>query len=203
MDRNERLGAAAATMKDFVARTETFRTSAVKRVPTRSYTDPDQRKAEIELGVPPLAPTPASPAELPRPGDFKAMDAVGLPVLINRDKACTVRAFLNVCPHRGAPVASEGHGNCPRFTCKYHGWTFRQDGLADRRCRGKLVRRGRQGRAWPSRTACRRACGHDLRFAHARCADWISTASPAATSMISARWALPNGPARQPRDRGR
>src|SRR3546814_4966615 len=67
-------------------------------------------------------------AELPNPGDYKAMEAVGLPILINRDKAGKVRAFLNVCSHRGAPVAPEGHGNCARFTCKYHSWTFGQDG---------------------------------------------------------------------------
>ena len=65
---------------------------------------------------------------LPNPGDYKAMDAVGMPVLITRGKDGTVRAFLNVCSHRGAPLADEGHGNCPRFTCKYHGWTFGQDG---------------------------------------------------------------------------
>jgi phenylpropionate dioxygenase-like ring-hydroxylating dioxygenase large terminal subunit len=33
-----------------------------------------------------------------------------------------------VCSHRAAPVAAEGHGNCARFTCKYHGWTYGQDG---------------------------------------------------------------------------
>ena len=67
-------------------------------------------------------------AELPKSGDYKAMDAAGVPVLINRDKFGQVHAFLNVCAHRAAPVASEGHGNCARFTCKYHGWTYGQDG---------------------------------------------------------------------------
>lgn len=128
MDRNERIGAAAAKMRGYVESKQTFLTSAVKRVPARSYTDPDQWKAEMELVFRRLPLMLAFTAELPRPGDFKAMDVIGLPVLINRDKAGTVRAFLNVCPHRGAPVASEGHGNCPRFTCKYHGWTFGQDG---------------------------------------------------------------------------
>ncbi len=67
-------------------------------------------------------------AEMPNPGDYKAMDAAGLPVLISRDKSGAVNAFLNVCAHRGAPVADEGHGNCARFTCKYHSWTYGQDG---------------------------------------------------------------------------
>ena len=67
-------------------------------------------------------------AEMPKPGDYKAMDAVGMPILISRDKQGQVRAFLNVCAHRGAPVANDGHGNCSRFTCKYHGWTYGSDG---------------------------------------------------------------------------
>ncbi|OYU35514.1 SRPBCC family protein [Novosphingobium sp. PASSN1] len=128
MNRNERIGAAAAKMRGYVEQKQTFLTSAVKRVPARSYTDPDQWKAEMELVFRRLPLMLAFTAELPKPGDYKAMDVIGLPVLINRDKAGTVRAFLNVCPHRGAPVAGEGHGNCPRFTCKYHGWTFGPDG---------------------------------------------------------------------------
>lgn len=128
MNRNERIGAAAAKMRGYVEQKHTFLTSAVKRVPARSYTDPDQWKAEMELVFRRLPLMLAFTAELPKPGDYKAMEVVGLPVLINRDKTGAVRAFLNVCPHRGAPVASEGHGNCPRFTCKYHGWTFGQDG---------------------------------------------------------------------------
>ncbi|MBY0394279.1 MAG: Rieske 2Fe-2S domain-containing protein [Novosphingobium sp.] len=128
MERNERIGLAAQRMRTYVEQGQTFRTGAVKRVPARSYTDPDQWKAELELVFRRLPLMLAFTAELPRPGDYKAMDVIGLPVLINRDKAGTVRAFLNVCPHRGAPVADEGCGNCPRFSCKYHGWTFGQDG---------------------------------------------------------------------------
>ena len=58
-------------------------------------------------------------AELPKPGDFKAMDACGMPVLINRDKAGTVRAFLNVCAHRGAPLACRQRASAPlhRSSC--------------------------------------------------------------------------------------
>ncbi|MFN3424103.1 MULTISPECIES: SRPBCC family protein [Novosphingobium] len=128
MDRIERIGQVAEIMRDYVENKQTFLTDTTKRVPVRSYTDPDQWKAEMELIFKRVPLMLAFTAELPNPGDYKAMDAVGMPVLINRDKAGKVRAFLNVCSHRGAPVASEGHGNCPRFTCKYHGWTFGQDG---------------------------------------------------------------------------
>ena len=128
MDRIERIGEVAAIMRDYVENKQTFQTESTMRIPTQSYTDTDQWKAEMELVFKRVPLMLAFTAELPNPGDYKAMDAVGMPVLINRDKAGVVRAFLNVCSHRGAPVADEGHGNCPRFTCKYHGWTFGADG---------------------------------------------------------------------------
>ena len=128
MDRIERIGQVAEIMRDYVENKQTFLTDSTKRVPTRSYTDPDQWKAEMELIFKRVPLMLAFTAELPNAGDYKAMEAVGMPVLINRDKAGKVRSFLNVCSHRAAPVASEGHGNCPRFTCKYHGWTYGADG---------------------------------------------------------------------------
>jgi phenylpropionate dioxygenase-like ring-hydroxylating dioxygenase large terminal subunit len=123
-----KIGDAAAIMLDYVENKTTHQTDKVMRVPSRSYTDPDQWRAEMELVFKRVPLMLAFTAEMRNPGDFKAMDAVGMPVLINRDKAGKVRAFLNVCSHRGAPLASEGHGNCARFTCKYHGWTYGQDG---------------------------------------------------------------------------
>lgn len=123
----ERIGDVAEIMLDYVENKRTHQTDKVLRVPSRSYTDPDQWRAEIDLIFKRVPLMLAFTAEMPNPGDFKATDAVGLPVLISRDKAGTVHAFLNVCSHRAAPVA-EGTGNCSRFTCKYHGWTYGADG---------------------------------------------------------------------------
>lgn len=128
MDREEQIGNVAEIMRGYVETKTTFLTDKTMTVPARSYVDSDQWEAEIELIFKRVPLMLAFTAELPNPGDYKAMDAVGLPVLITRAKDGTVRAFLNVCSHRGAPVADMGHGNCPRFTCKYHGWTFGQDG---------------------------------------------------------------------------
>jgi phenylpropionate dioxygenase-like ring-hydroxylating dioxygenase large terminal subunit len=69
----------------------------------------------------------APSCELPRPGDYKAMDICGVPLLLSRQKDGSMGAFLNMCTHRGNPLAS-GSGNASRFTCSYHGWTFRADG---------------------------------------------------------------------------
>ncbi len=128
MDFVKRNGDVAEIMLDYVEHNTTFQTDKVMRVPSSSYTDPDQWQAEMELVFKRVPLMLAFSAEMSNPGDYKAMDAVGMPVLITRDKAGEVHAFLNVCSHRAAPVADQGRGNCSRFTCKYHGWTFGQDG---------------------------------------------------------------------------
>ncbi|NOW48029.1 phenylpropionate dioxygenase-like ring-hydroxylating dioxygenase large terminal subunit [Novosphingobium sp. SG751A] len=128
VDRRQRIGDVAEIMLDYVEHKTTYQAQSTARVRTASYTDPDQWKAEMELIFRRVPLMLGFTAEMPQPGDYKAMEAMGLPVLISRDKNGKVRAFLNVCSHRGAPVASEGRGNCARFTCKYHGWTYAPDG---------------------------------------------------------------------------
>ena len=65
---------------------------------------------------------------MPNPGDYKAMEVTGIPILITREKNNKVNAFRNVCTHRGAIVAQEGIGNKSRFSCPYHGWTYSNSG---------------------------------------------------------------------------
>lgn len=60
---------------------------------------------------------------LPRPGDYLTEDVAGMPVLLARGADGEVRAFANICRHRGAPVA-QGCGNSRAFVCPYHGWTY-------------------------------------------------------------------------------
>lgn len=128
MNREQRVGEVAGIMLDYVESGTTFQGDAVLRVPSASYTDPDQWRAEIDLVFRRLPLMLAFTAEMPEPGDCKALDALGLPILLSRGKDGRVRAFLNVCAHRGSPVAAEGLSKCARFTCKYHGWTYGLDG---------------------------------------------------------------------------
>ena len=60
---------------------------------------------------------------LPKPGDYLTEDVAGMPVLMTRGADGEVRAFANICRHRGAPVA-QGCGNARAFVCPYHGWTY-------------------------------------------------------------------------------
>lgn len=64
---------------------------------------------------------------LPGPGDYLAEEIAGVPVLLVRGSDRVVRAFANICRHRGAPVAS-GCGHARVFSCPYHGWTYTLEG---------------------------------------------------------------------------
>ena len=60
---------------------------------------------------------------LAKAGDYVTEDVAGMPVLMTRGADGGVRAFANICRHRGAPVAT-GCGNARVFTCPYHAWTY-------------------------------------------------------------------------------
>ncbi len=66
-------------------------------------------------------------AEVAEPGSFLATDAGGVPILVTRDKDGALRAFINVCRHRGA-VLTEGCGERATIQCHYHAWTYELDG---------------------------------------------------------------------------
>lgn len=145
--------AAAEALFNYVETNSTDQADAPMVLPASVYLDPDRWQREMDLIFKRLPLMLALSCEMPNPGDYKAMDALGLPVLLARGKDGKVRAFLNVCPHRGAPVARQGHGNCNRFTCIYHGWTFANDGrliaIADRKKFGDIDTSSRNLRELP------------------------------------------------------
>ena len=61
------------------------------------------------------------------PGQYRAIETVGGPVLIVRDEAGTLRAFANFCRHRGA-LLLEGCGTARKILCPYHAWSYRLNG---------------------------------------------------------------------------
>jgi nitrite reductase/ring-hydroxylating ferredoxin subunit len=72
-----------------------------------------------------------------KPGDYRADDHIGVPVFIVRGRDNKLRAFLNVCRHRGAKVA-RASGSARVFSCPYHAWTYELDGrvrgIPDEKC---------------------------------------------------------------------
>ena len=67
-------------------------------------------------------------SQIPQVGDFLSTYMGEDPVLVVRNSAGKVNAFLNVCRHRGNRVCRADTGNAASFTCSYHGWTYDNDG---------------------------------------------------------------------------
>src|SRR5690606_32638065 len=63
------------------------------------------------------------------PGDYLAFDAVGERALIVRGADGEVRAFHNICRHRGGRVVADDKGHCKNaLICPFHGWVYNLDG---------------------------------------------------------------------------
>lgn len=67
-------------------------------------------------------------SQIPEPGDFFTFDYGPESIIIARDRAGEVGAFLNVCRHRGSRVCTAKAGNTRVFACPYHAWTYELDG---------------------------------------------------------------------------
>src|SRR5206468_10095005 len=96
--------------------------------PVSAYVDParyERERVPLFRRLPLLV---GHASQLAEPGDFLTHDASGVPLLIVRDNIGTVRAFLNVCRHRGTRVEAAACGAKKAFVCPYHAWSYGRDG---------------------------------------------------------------------------
>ena len=103
-------------------------TQKIVEVPAKYYYDQDRWNSEIEKVFKRLPLVLGVSSELKKPGDYKALEVVGMPVIINRNSEGKLNAFLNICRHRGSSLVENGHGNSSHFRCPYHGWAYSDDG---------------------------------------------------------------------------
>jgi phenylpropionate dioxygenase-like ring-hydroxylating dioxygenase large terminal subunit len=66
--------------------------------------------------------------QLAQPGDFFTSTIGETPVVVTRAEDGALRAFANVCRHRGAIVVREEAGHRSTLQCHYHAWTYNLDG---------------------------------------------------------------------------
>ena len=96
----------------------------VMRQSVHAYLDQDRFEFESDRIFKHLPLALALGSELPGPDTYKAMDVMGVPVLLTRGTDGAARAFLNVCRHRGSPLCEPGAGSAQRLSCPYHAWTY-------------------------------------------------------------------------------
>ncbi|MGB1682171.1 MAG: aromatic ring-hydroxylating oxygenase subunit alpha, partial [Acidimicrobiales bacterium] len=97
--------------------------------PVSNYTDPNKLRDEIDVLFRHFPIALAHRSDLAEPGDFITHDDTGVPILVTRTETGAVKAYLNVCRHRGARIENEVCGHARRFTCPYHAWTYDLDGV--------------------------------------------------------------------------
>ena len=94
----------------------------------RFYTDPEIYRLEIEQIVMRNWVLAGHQSELAEPGDFKVINVADESAIIVRGQDGVIRAFANVCRHRGSLVCLEHSGNTRKFSCPYHGWVYDTEG---------------------------------------------------------------------------
>jgi phenylpropionate dioxygenase-like ring-hydroxylating dioxygenase large terminal subunit len=67
-------------------------------------------------------------SRIPNKGDYFLFKIGNEQIIVIRENADSVRAFFNVCRHRGSTICQAESGNAPRLVCPYHAWTFGLDG---------------------------------------------------------------------------
>ena len=98
-------------------------------LPARYFTDPALFNAEIERHFARGWMCVGRDEDSPSPGDFRLIEALGESLLLVRGDDLTLRAFFNVCRHRGTQLCEASRGRFTgRIQCPYHAWTYALDG---------------------------------------------------------------------------
>jgi choline monooxygenase len=97
-------------------------------LPNAAYTAPEFFEAERQKIFLAGWAFVAAGAELPGPGDVLPVTLAGLPLLLVRGRDGGIKAFHNVCRHRGVQLMPDKAAGCTSLTCRYHGWTYALDG---------------------------------------------------------------------------
>ena len=67
-------------------------------------------------------------SSLPKKGDSKPFDLLGIPIIILRDKQSKIRVFHNVCSHRGYKILQKKQKIKNVIRCPYHSWSYDMTG---------------------------------------------------------------------------
>ncbi len=100
----------------------------IRRVEVADYTSPERAALEWETLFRNHPQVIGLSGDLPRPGSFLTINDFGTPILATRDGEGRLRAFANVCRHRGPLVETEARGQKSRFSCPFHAWTYNNTG---------------------------------------------------------------------------
>lgn len=97
--------------------------------PVSSYLDQTRFDSEMNNVVKNRPIPVVATTQLLVAGDYLAREFCGVPVIVLRGEDLKLRAFINVCRHRGAQLVANGEGHdLKSFACPFHGWAYRASG---------------------------------------------------------------------------
>jgi phenylpropionate dioxygenase-like ring-hydroxylating dioxygenase large terminal subunit len=99
-----------------------------ERIPVDRYTDPAFLKLEDDCIWSKTWLLAGAACDVATPGDFFVFDNLRESILVTCADDGVIRAFYNVCQHRGNQLKHSGCGNSPHLSCGFHGWQYNLDG---------------------------------------------------------------------------
>ena len=100
-----------------------------KTMPGEFYTSPGILVEEMDVIFARQWNLVGRSSKLARPGDYMLRTVAGESIIVLRDRDGTLRAFFNVCRHRGTRLCTAVQGQFSEtIQCPYHAWTYSTDG---------------------------------------------------------------------------
>src|SRR5215831_12080214 len=106
------------TSRQFRKTGETFQPGA-ETLPQRYFVSPEIFAEELQKIFSSNWVLVGHQSQLAEPGDYFLADAAGESLMVSRDQRSTIRAFYNVCRHRGARLCEEQNGHTTAIQCPY------------------------------------------------------------------------------------
>ena len=97
-------------------------------LPGWTYHDPDYFAVEMERVIRPSWQIVCHLADIPGAGDWRTIALLGESIVVVRGDDGVVRAFANVCRHRGMRIIDGDAGCAKKLVCPYHAWVYELDG---------------------------------------------------------------------------
>ena len=97
-------------------------------LPAWTYSDAEFFALELERVFAPAWQVVCHESDVPAAGDWHTLDYIGESVIVVRGRDLALRAFTNVCRHRGSRLVDGASGCARKLVCPYHAWTYDLDG---------------------------------------------------------------------------
>jgi len=101
---------------------------ATMTIPADRYCDRTRWEAELDVVFRRTPLFYGLASEIAKPGDRKALTVIDTPTIVARGDDGVLRAFVNMCSHRGARLVDDGCDSGRRLTCPYHAWSYSTSG---------------------------------------------------------------------------